>query len=231
MRTFDRPAASRYRRSRNDGSTTGASFRLRIAHQLGASPRSSPANCGKSSTAWTALTPGAVTVRASYGRFRRPTSKEGERQTKGEPTSERTQQTMSRRSLWAAAVVVAAAAVFAAGCGGGGSKSSESTTQSTPTGGASGTKPAGGAKKGGTAHFNLATDTDYIDPALAYYEISWQFEYATCAKLLNYPDTSGAAGSQLQPEVAQSLPTISADGKTYTFTVRSGFKFSPPSNE
>ena len=32
------------------------------------------------------------------------------------------------------------------------------------------------------------------------------------------------------PEVAQSLPTRSADGKTYTFTIRSGFRFSPPSN-
>jgi ABC-type oligopeptide transport system substrate-binding subunit len=130
-------------------------------------------------------------------------------------------------------VVVAAGAVLAAGCGGGGSKSSESesSTESTPTGGAVGSQPAGGAKKGGTAHFNLASDTDYIDPALAYYQISWQFEYATCAKLLNYPDKSGAAGSQLEPEVAATLPTVSADGKTYTFTVRSGFKFSPPSNE
>ena len=33
------------------------------------------------------------------------------------------------------------------------------------------------------------------------------------------------------PEVAQSLPTRSADGKTYTFTIRKGFRFSPPSNE
>ncbi len=35
------------------------------------------------------------------------------------------------------------------------------------------------------------------------------------------------------PEVAQSLPTRSADGKSYTFTIRQGFRFSPahPSNE
>ena len=38
-------------------------------------------------------------------------------------------------------------------------------------------------------------------------------------------------GSQLIPEVAQSLPVRSADGKTYTFRIRRGFRFSPPSNE
>ena len=135
---------------------------------------------------------------------------------------------MSRTRLWTAFAVLGAAAVVTAGCGGsGGSKSAESVE----TGGATGAKPSEGIKKGGTARFNLATDTDYVDPALAYYQISWQIEYATCAKLLNYPDKAGAAGSQLQPEVAQSLPKVSADGKTYTFTVRSGFKFSPPSNQ
>jgi peptide/nickel transport system substrate-binding protein len=33
------------------------------------------------------------------------------------------------------------------------------------------------------------------------------------------------------PEVARSLPTRSPDGKTYTFRIRPGFRFSPPSNE
>ena len=59
----------------------------------------------------------------------------------------------------------------------------------------------------------------------------WPMLYATCAKLLNYPDKAGLAGSELVPEVAQSLPARSADGKTYTFTIRSGFRFSPPSTE
>jgi peptide/nickel transport system substrate-binding protein len=31
--------------------------------------------------------------------------------------------------------------------------------------------------------------------------------------------------------VAQAMPTISADGKTYTFTIRNGYRFSPPSNQ
>ena len=51
-----------------------------------------------------------------------------------------------------------------------------------------------------------AADVDSMDPALAYDPLSWQLLYATCAKLLNYPDKAGLAGSQLVPEVAQSLP-------------------------
>jgi YVTN family beta-propeller protein len=58
-----------------------------------------------------------------------------------------------------------------------------------------------------------------------------QTNYATCAKLLNHPDASGAAGTRLVPEVAAALPAVSADGRTYTFTIRPGFGFSPPRRE
>jgi serine/threonine-protein kinase len=58
-----------------------------------------------------------------------------------------------------------------------------------------------------------------------------QVLYATCAKLLNYPDASGAKGAQLQPEIAAAMPTVSRGGRTYTFRIRRGFRFSPPSNE
>jgi YVTN family beta-propeller protein len=74
-------------------------------------------------------------------------------------------------------------------------------------------------------------DIGSVDPALAYNPFAGQLHYATCAKLLNYPDKPAPAGSQLEPEVASSLPRRSADGKTYTFTIRKGYRFSPPSNE
>jgi YVTN family beta-propeller protein len=94
------------------------------------------------------------------------------------------------------------------------------------------TIPAAGlATRGGTARLDARDDVDYMDPALAYIPPSVRLLYATCAKLLNYPDSAGPAALQLVPEVAQSLPTRSADGKTYTFTIRGGFRFSPPSNE
>jgi peptide/nickel transport system substrate-binding protein len=58
-----------------------------------------------------------------------------------------------------------------------------------------------------------------------------QFMYATCANLLNYADTSGSEGAELRPEIAAAMPAISNDGRTYTFRIRRGFRFSPPSNE
>jgi ABC-type transport system substrate-binding protein len=50
--------------------------------------------------------------------------------------------------------------------------------------------------------------------------------YTVNLMLVNFPEKSGAAGSQLYPEAATSFPTVSKDGKTYTFHIRPGLKFS-----
>ena len=57
------------------------------------------------------------------------------------------------------------------------------------------------------------------------------FHYVTCARLLNYPDAEGNAGRQLVPEVAEDFPEVSDGGRTFTFELRRGFRFSPPSDE
>ena len=47
----------------------------------------------------------------------------------------------------------------------------------------------GAGKPGGdVAHIIFFHDPHSLDPALAGYTAAWQIEYATCAKLLNYPD-------------------------------------------
>jgi peptide/nickel transport system substrate-binding protein len=84
--------------------------------------------------------------------------------------------------------------------------------------------------RGGVAVVNLTSGLDSLDPALDYLSQGWQIEYATCANLVNYPDVATPAGSQLQPEVAKSID-VSADGLTYTFKLRNGYQFSPPSSE
>jgi YVTN family beta-propeller protein len=84
---------------------------------------------------------------------------------------------------------------------------------------------------GGTLRVDSRFDVDYLDPALAYTNLSWQILYASCAKLLNYPDRPGQAGSELVPEVAQSLPVTSDGGRVYTFRIRPGFRFAPPSGQ
>ncbi len=87
------------------------------------------------------------------------------------------------------------------------------------------------AAQASTLNIEETGDFDSTDPALAYEGTSWQLEYATCLKLLNSADAGGAAGSQLVPDAAAAMPTVSPDGRTYTFTVRSGLRFSPPSGE
>jgi len=84
------------------------------------------------------------------------------------------------------------------------------------------------------ATVNMAENwLDDTDPAHAYPSPNYrmQFEYATGAQLLNYPDASGPRGTRLQPEVAASMPAVSDAGRTYTFRLRRGFRFSPPSNQ
>ena len=83
---------------------------------------------------------------------------------------------------------------------------------------------SGGATRGGTARFDLAEDPQ-TDPALY---PDRQISYATCAKLLTYPNKPAPAGTELVPEVARAR---SADGRTYTFKIRKGFAFSPPLRE
>src|ERR671936_3050405 len=78
---------------------------------------------------------------------------------------------------------------------------------------------------------NLQDKLDSVDPAVAYAVISWQLEFATCAKLVNYPDRPWSAAQAPEPEIANGPPTVSDDGKTYTFKLHADFRFSPPSKE
>ena len=82
------------------------------------------------------------------------------------------------------------------------------------------------ATRGGTIVVEFTTDVDYIDPQLSYYGETWKLEAATACKLMNWQDKEGAAGAVATPEVARGLPVVSRDGKTYTFTLKTGFRFS-----
>jgi YVTN family beta-propeller protein len=95
-----------------------------------------------------------------------------------------------------------------------------------------GTAPVG-AVSGGIVRILQQTDFNSTDPALmaSYGPQAAQLEFATCAKLLDYPDQRAPQGTRLVPEVAAAMPAVSADGRAYTFTVRPGFRFSPPSGQ
>jgi len=83
----------------------------------------------------------------------------------------------------------------------------------------------GALKKGGIWKAGTVGASTQVDPQLAYVTTAWFLEYATAAKLYNYPDKAGPPGSKLVPEVASKF-TVSNGGKRYTFFIRKGFKFS-----
>ena len=80
-------------------------------------------------------------------------------------------------------------------------------------------------RKGGIFRVGTTGASVQVDPQLAYITTAWWLEYATAAKLYNYPDRNGPSGSVLVPEVASRF-TVSNGGRTYTFFIRKGFRFS-----
>jgi peptide/nickel transport system substrate-binding protein len=83
-----------------------------------------------------------------------------------------------------------------------------------------------GGKEGGTLTGSYASFPDYLDPALSYTAEGWTAMYDTYLPLLTYKHASGAAGAEVVPALAESLPKISNGGKTYTLTLRKGLKYS-----
>ncbi len=111
--------------------------------------------------------------------------------------------------------LVAALAVLAAGCGG---KKS-----------ASGTTGGGGGSNSGKTYplLRVVWDApDYMDPALYYTVAAYQLTDYVWTGLVGYKHESGPAGATLVPYLAKSMPTVSADGKDFKFTLRSGLKYS-----
>jgi peptide/nickel transport system substrate-binding protein len=125
---------------------------------------------------------------------------------------------MHRRLLLASGLAVVGASLFVAAAFAGTTGPAQSSQSAV--------------SKGGTLRLNYsASDYEYLDPALAYDSYGWATLYAVNMMLLNYPDKpASAGGNQLVPEGATGFPTVSKDGKTYVFTIRSGQKFSDGSN-
>jgi peptide/nickel transport system substrate-binding protein len=67
---------------------------------------------------------------------------------------------------------------------------------------------------------------DNMDPALSFTAPGWALLDTVCARLMAYPDKRPPAGLRLRPEVAAAPPKVSRDLRTFTFTLRKGFRFS-----
>jgi len=67
---------------------------------------------------------------------------------------------------------------------------------------------------------------DYLDPQQSYTAQSIWAMWNAYTPLVTYKHVDGAAGYQIVPGLAQSLPKISRNGRQYTFTLRKGLKYS-----
>jgi peptide/nickel transport system substrate-binding protein len=86
--------------------------------------------------------------------------------------------------------------------------------------------PAEG-KRGGKLTALWASDVDFIDPGIAYYQVSNIVHRATQSPLY-LPKIDDASTND--PMLAESDPQVSEDGCTVTVKIKPGLKFSPPVN-
>ncbi|WP_406864424.1 ABC transporter substrate-binding protein [Streptomyces sp. HUAS MG47] len=81
------------------------------------------------------------------------------------------------------------------------------------------------SKKGGTLRLATGMDADSWDPARAYYGWVWNMQRLYSRTLLTYDTKPGAKGLGLVPDLAETQPEVSPDGKTYTVRIKSGLTF------
>jgi peptide/nickel transport system substrate-binding protein len=122
------------------------------------------------------------------------------------------------------AAVIAVLAIVAAACSGG-----DNNNAASPSGG--GSSSGSEIPSGGTVKLAAVGDVSAaFDPAKEYYQLS--FEYFKCCLLRMLYSTNGFAvdegGSELQPDLAADMPTVSDDGLTWTFSIKPGVHYSPP---
>jgi peptide/nickel transport system substrate-binding protein len=122
------------------------------------------------------------------------------------------------------------AALALAACGGsnssgGGSGGGGGGSSSVSTSGLANVGPSQGQTKGGTLNVVSAEAWEHLDPGQSYFQIDYLVEYATHRPLYSFDPQS-----KLMPDLAQSAPQISPDGKTVTVKIRPNVKFSPPLN-
>jgi YVTN family beta-propeller protein len=81
------------------------------------------------------------------------------------------------------------------------------------------------AHRGGTLRV-LSGGFDSIDPAVAYTSQAWSALVLTNDGLVTFQRVGGSNGTRIVPDLASSLPTIADEGRTYTFQLRPGIRYS-----
>ena len=130
----------------------------------------------------------------------------------------------------AAPLAVLLAFVFAlAACGddddegGGGGDSSGAT--GIPEEFAAPTAAPDDAQKGGNLTLISEGDIDYMDPGAAYYQVTYTLDFGMFRQLVSWPPDEA---EDPVADLAEDEPEISEDGRTITFKIKDGIRYSPP---
>ena len=92
--------------------------------------------------------------------------------------------------------------------------------------GDSGGGGGGGGKSGGSITISQTSQPDHLDPALTYTVNGIEPLWLVYTPLITYPHKPAPEGSELIPGLAEALPDVSEDGKTYKLKLREGLKYS-----
>ncbi|MFD0386112.1 ABC transporter substrate-binding protein [Streptomyces stramineus] len=132
-----------------------------------------------------------------------------------------TTQRTSRRRLAAGSALVVAALVGTAACGGGG-KDDKGDGKAPGFNAGVGKVANASEKKGGELKFIGTQDADSWDPQRGYYGFMWDFARYYVRTLVTPKPAPGRESSTVVPDMATDTGKLSADKKTYTFTLRDG---------
>jgi len=80
--------------------------------------------------------------------------------------------------------------------------------------------------RGGTLVLSAVSAAGTVDPMINYTAQFWQMYQMTYDSLLNFKQASHKEGFVIVPDIAEALPAPEDGGKTYTFKLRKGIKFS-----
>ncbi|QRM57639.1 ABC transporter substrate-binding protein [Sinorhizobium sp. BG8] len=80
--------------------------------------------------------------------------------------------------------------------------------------------------RGGTITLAAVSAAGTVDPAINYTAQFWQIYQMTYDGLLKFKQAGGTEGLKIVPAIAEAMPEVKNDGKTYVFTIRKGIKFS-----
>ncbi|MFN2642659.1 MAG: ABC transporter substrate-binding protein [Actinomycetota bacterium] len=84
--------------------------------------------------------------------------------------------------------------------------------------------------RGGVLKALLSEDVDFLDPQRASEPAAVSLMHIMHRGLMSFPSSLEASAGEPVPDLAAAPPTMSADGRTYTFTVRTDVSFGPPAS-